>query len=144
MSKEEIEKAKKKLNKPKKYDLIEIIRIFKRNGIENYCVADNKTIQILLQYISQLEQENKALKKGQTSLMSSRKKWKDRYYKEKGKFNKLNKINNEMAKEINKAYFDEEDFWLWFEKDIINETSNLPERIIKIKQYFEEKVEGNK
>ena len=39
----------------------------------------------LIQYIDQLEQENKALKKGITSLMASRKKWKYRYYKEKRK-----------------------------------------------------------
>ena len=57
LSKEEIEKAKKKLSKPKKYDLIEIIRIFKRNGIETYCITKNETIQTLLQYIDQLEQE---------------------------------------------------------------------------------------
>ena len=58
MSKEEIEKAKKKLSKPKKYDLIEIIRIFKRNGIETYCITKNETIQTLLQYIKELEADN--------------------------------------------------------------------------------------
>ena len=57
-SKEEIEKAKGKLNNPKKYELIEIIRIFKRNGIENYCIIENKTIETLLQYIDQLEADN--------------------------------------------------------------------------------------
>ena len=35
--------------------------------------------------------KNKSLKKGQTSLMSSRKKWKYRYYKEKGN-SKQNKM----------------------------------------------------
>ena len=58
LSKEEIEKAKEMLNNPKKEDLIEIIRIFKRNGIENYCITKNETMQTLLQYIDQLEQEN--------------------------------------------------------------------------------------
>ncbi len=41
--------------------------------------------QLLKKYIAQLEQENKALKKGITSLMASRKKWKYKYYKEKRK-----------------------------------------------------------
>lgn len=57
-SKEEIKKAKEMLSNPQKEDLIEIIRIFKRNGIENYCITKNETIETLLQYIDQLEQEN--------------------------------------------------------------------------------------
>ena len=86
--------------------------------------------------------ERDMLKKGQVSLMSSRKKWKDRYYKLRKMFNKQSKIIDEMAKEINKAYFDENNFYLWFEKNIIYETSCLSDRIVKIKQYFEKKVEG--
>ena len=39
--------------------------------------TDRKNIR---EYIEKLEQENAALKKGQHSLMESRKKWKNRYY----------------------------------------------------------------
>ncbi len=58
MSKEKIEKAKERLSNPKKEDLIEIIRRFKRNGIENYCIAKNETLETLLQYIKELEADN--------------------------------------------------------------------------------------
>ncbi len=85
LSKEEIEKAKEFINNIKK-TIQENNMLF---GEENITIKVGKTtvqnIDTLLQYIDQLEQENKALKKGQTSLMSSRKKWRNRYYNLKSK-----------------------------------------------------------
>ena len=67
LSKEEIEKAKEDL-------------MFFNEG--DYITREmDKSADVLEKYIKQLEKENKALKKGQTSLMSSRKELKDRYYK---------------------------------------------------------------
>ena len=116
MSKEEIKKAKEKTKK-----WIYNMRTGRRvniihKGDKDFC----DDLETLLQYIEQLEQENKALKKGQNSLMASRKKWKDRYYKEKAKFDKANKMVDEMAK-------------AWKQDDYRS--------IEEIKQYFEKKVE---
>lgn len=78
------------------------------------CICMKKDLIIVLNYIEQLEQEN----------------------------NKLNKMIDEMAKELNKAYFYEKDFYIWFEENIINEkTGCLSNRTECIKRYFKEKVE---
>ena len=58
----------------------------------DHVLDDNN--KMLKQYIEQLESENKALKKGQNSLMQSRKKWKDRYYKQKKKVKELKSIKD--------------------------------------------------
>ena len=85
-SKEEIKKAKETLSNPKKEDLIEIIRIFKRNGIENYCITKNETIETLLQYIDQLEADNYELNNRLNEYIEERE--------------KLNKMINEMAYQL--------------------------------------------
>ena len=73
------------------------------------------------QYIDQLEQENKSLKKGQASLMSSRKKWKNRYYSLKAK--------------------NKEAYWKgYIQKQ--NEAMEICQMCKYRKQYFEKKVEG--
>lgn len=60
------------------------------NFLETECPKCNHKIEFRLaikdiknveEYIKQLEEENRALKKGMNSLMQSRKKWKNRYYK---------------------------------------------------------------
>ncbi len=116
MNKEEIEKAKDVLNNYK--------FLFSKNIKENtdtyicnyYTKIFKDNIEILLQYINLLEQENI----------------------------KQNKIIDEMSKEMNRAYFDENNFCLWFEKYITKEKSScLSDRIKIIKQYFEKKVEEN-
>ncbi len=115
LSKEEIEKAKEILNNPKTENLIEIIRIFKRNGIENYCITRKETIETLLQYIDQLEQEN----------------------------NKQNKIINEMALAISSYDIDEEICknlaTPFCNNEPLRVTADVCARCVK--QYFEEKVE---
>lgn len=55
----DIEKAKEKLKNPNKKNLIDVIRIFKRNGIENYCIAEIETIQVVL---SELEKKDEYIK----------------------------------------------------------------------------------
>lgn len=120
-NKEEIEKAKERCN-----SIVEFCKNNKecqKNKICSDCyieVEDVQKIEILLRYIEELEEikgmkeaielagieikdllkfkyENKTLKKGQASLMASRKKWKDRYYKLRKKSNKQSKIIDEMA-----------------------------------------------
>ena len=81
--------------------------------------------------IDQLEQENKALKKGITSLMASRKKWKDRYYKLRGMFNKQNKIIDEMSEQL-------AGLTIW---DNEKEEPLILMDKEEVKQYFEKKVE---
>ena len=51
----------------------------------HYSRYDLDCIETLLQYIDQLENKVKELGKGQHTLMQSRRKWKNRYYKEKRK-----------------------------------------------------------
>ena len=131
MNKEEIEEAKKKFNKPKKYDLIEIIRIFKRNGIENYCVAENKTMQTLLQYIDQLENQIQATEmehKYDIKMIDEVKGESVKLYKE---IRKQNKMIDEMAEQL-------AGLTIWnIEK---NEPLILGDKE-EVKQYFEKKVE---
>lgn len=50
-----------------------------------YSRYDLDCIETLLQYIDQLENKVKELSKGQHTLMQSKRKWKNRYYKEKRK-----------------------------------------------------------
>lgn len=49
----------------------------------NYCLATSQALKNVLSEIDRLQKENKELKKGQNSLIQSKKKWKDRYYREK-------------------------------------------------------------
>ena len=74
---------------------------------------DNKIKELEYKYNKALtdlvkaEKENEELRKGQQSLMQSRKKWKDRYYKLKRDFDyiqhehdRLDKRNNELSEDI--------------------------------------------
>ena len=54
------------------------------NGVELKLV-ETKYFEKLIKYIDQLENKVKELGKGQHTLMQSRRKWKNRYYKEKRK-----------------------------------------------------------
>ncbi len=62
-----------------------------------------ETIENILQYIEKLENKVKELGKGQHTLMQSRRKWKNRYYKEKTE-NKELKIEVEHLKENVEGY----------------------------------------
>ncbi|MCI8396674.1 MAG: hypothetical protein HFJ52_03145 [Clostridia bacterium] len=78
MQNKEIEEAKKTL-----YPLSigDFVTWFTTDG----AVQVELSVQTLLQYIDQLENKVKELGKGQHTLMQSRRKWKNRYYKEKRK-----------------------------------------------------------
>ncbi len=106
--------------------------------------------QLLKKYIAQLEEENKALKKGITSLMASRKKWKYGYYKEKRKFDKQSKVIDEMVDSFFRLYQERPGtMHNFFEKGKVcrygydKENNECREINCKpcIKQYFEKKVE---
>ena len=55
---------------------------------------------------------------------------------------KKEKIINKMAMKINEAYFDENDFWLWFEKEICKDDMVKADKSKQIIDYFTKKVEG--
>lgn len=57
--------------------------------LKKYQQATNAVLNI----ITKQQKENKELRKGQNSLMQSRKKWKDRYYKLKAKSKKNNRFD---------------------------------------------------
>ena len=63
------------------------------NKIDGLCEdiieSRNIAIETVLNLINKLQKENEELRKGQNSLMQSRKKWKDRYYKLKAKSRKV-------------------------------------------------------
>ena len=101
--------------------------------------------QLIKKYISELQQENKALKKGQASLMSSR------YYKLRRMFKKQDKIIDEMVDSFYRLYqkipgtmhkFFENGQPCKYGYD--KENNECKEINCKpcIKQYFEKKVEG--
>ena len=89
---------------------IELLNTFKfRQKTLNYnkiCLEDVKNVEIITNLIKKLQKENEELRKGQKSLMQSRKKWKDRYYKLKKKSKKIidkmaeNKEETEKIEEI--------------------------------------------
>lgn len=125
------------------------------------CRRNKNAYKILLQYIEELEQENKQYREfifttngkdienitATKYVQIRREGYIEGKIEEQNKsikhINKLNKMIDEMAKELNKAYFDEETFYIWFEENIINEgTDCLSDMIERIKQYFKEKVEG--
>lgn len=72
---------------------IELLNTFKfRQKTLNYnkiCLEDVKNVEIITNLIEKLQKENKELRKWQKSLMQSRKKWKDRYYKLREKNRKI-------------------------------------------------------
>ena len=57
--------------------------------IDPKCMQKAKAIEKILNELENLQEENEELRKGQNSLMQSRKKWKDRYYKLKAKSRKI-------------------------------------------------------
>lgn len=59
------------------------------DGEAEYLRVEKMYIDTVLNIITKQQKENKELRKGQNSLMQSRKKWKDRYYKLKAKSKKI-------------------------------------------------------
>lgn len=57
--------------------------------IDPKCMQKAKAIEKILNELESLQEENEELRKGQKSLMQSRKKWKDRYYKLREKNRKI-------------------------------------------------------
>lgn len=112
LSKEEIEKAKECL----------------QETIQN-TYAEGKAIKLnnVLKYIDQLETKIKELGKGQQSLMQSRRKWKNRYYKTRNKNKELQKSVEQIYddyQDIGKIAFDYSDKIEQLEKTISRKMSN--------------------
>lgn len=61
-----------------------------------------------------------------------------------------NKMIELMARKINEAYFEENNYWLWFEKEICPKENGkykfgcIAERIVKLKEYFRNKAKESK
>ena len=70
--------------------------------IDQKCMQKAKAIEKILNELENLQEENEELRKGQNSLMQSRKKWKDRYYKLKAKSRKIIDKMAENKEEIEK------------------------------------------
>lgn len=79
----------------------------------------------------QLEKENKALKKGQNSLMQSRKKWKDKYYKHRKKAKELIKAKGWLVAETISQYIEQ----------VESREQKLIEKLEEKIRYFEENEE---
>ena len=92
---------------------IEICKEAAKNYIESVKKYDNVGwLRGLLWYIEQSETKIKELNKGQHSLMQSRRKWKNRYYKERAKTKDLQKSVEQIYddyQDIGKMAFDYSD-----------------------------------
>lgn len=118
---------------------IELLNTFKfRQKTLNYnkiCLEDVKNVEIITNLIKKLQKENEELRKGQNSLMQSRKKWKDRYYKSKAKSRKIIDL---MAQNIELQQFaniDTTDIDLICKRLHCNKKCNLVDKNC-IKKYF--------
>lgn len=66
-----------------------------------YYIGMPTSLTNILNQLERLQKENTQLRKGQQSLMQSRKKWKDRYYKEKRKNKELKEFYEKLEQEYN-------------------------------------------
>lgn len=77
------------LSEEEKQAIKECKRLSKQDYYGDLYFPEKYSIQILLNLLEKQQKENEELRKGQKSLMQSRKKWKDRYYKLKAKSRKI-------------------------------------------------------
>lgn len=77
------------LSEEEKQAIKECKRLSKQDYYGDLYFPEKYSIQILLNLLEKQQKENEELRKGQNSLMQSRKKWKDRYYKLKKKSKKI-------------------------------------------------------
>lgn len=77
------------MSEEEKQAIKECERLSKEDYYGDSYFAEKHSIQILLNLLEKQQKENEELRKGQNSLMQSRKKWKDRYYKLKAKSRKI-------------------------------------------------------
>lgn len=107
------------------------------------------TIDNALKYIEQLENKIKELSKGKQSLMQSRRKWKNRYYKMRKKNKELQKSVEQIYddyQDIGKIAFDYSDKIEQLEKTISRKMSNnrrLSKKYLK-ERYKNKQLESNK
>ena len=103
--------------------------------------SDSKNADILLNLITKLQKENKELRKGQNSLMQSRKKWKDRYYKLKAKSKKIIDLMAENIELQQYANIDTTDIDLICKRLHCNKKCRLVSKEC-IKKYFTRIIRG--
>ncbi len=148
-SEEEIEKAKEYIQQ-----FIGIKKEYKYKPIKvKTLINTRQAIEILLQYIDQLEQENKELKeiKGMKEAIELAGMKIDDFYKAIRTYhqlekenNKLNKINDEMAKQLDELHnISDSDCFIPREYSDINDCVKKTSCKDCIKQYFEKKVDEN-
>ena len=126
------------LSEEEKQAIKECEQLSKEDYYGDSYFAEKHSIQILLNLLEKQQKENEELRKGQNSLMQSRKKWKDRYYKLK---EKNRKIIDKMAENIELqqyANIDTTDIDLICKRLHCNKKCRLVSKEC-IKQYFESK-----
>lgn len=107
----------------------------------HYTFLGDETAKHLMTIINsnvRLKKENEELRKGQKSLMQSRKKWKDRYYKLKAKSKKIIDLMAENIELQQYANIDTTDIDLICKRLHCNKKCRLVSKEC-IKQYFESK-----
>ena len=90
------------LSEEEKQAIKECERLSKEDYYGDSYFPEKYSIQILLNLLEKQQEENEELRKGQKSLMQSRKKWKDRYYKLREKNRKIIDKMAENKEEIEK------------------------------------------
>lgn len=89
---------------------IETIKIkMPRNFLPTYSffklIEDTTAVQCLINLVDKLTEKVKELEKGNRSLMDSRKKWEDRYYKQKHEIEELREQNTRLLNYLNDSYY---------------------------------------
>lgn len=110
----------------------------KFTNLEFASVRMLREVQSLRRKLEKLQKENEELRKGQNSLMQSRKKWKDRYYKLKAKSKKIIDLMAENIELQQYANIDTTDIDLICKRLHCNKKCRLVSKEC-IKQYFESK-----
>lgn len=121
-------------------EAIKILKIAKgdKKTVHVYQNTLKKSIETILSMLEEKDKEILQLKKGINSLMLSRKKWKNRYYKTRNKLKEKDKIIDLMAEfieeRINSCPYEDYDYYLNCE----NECDDNYVRCWK--KYFENKA----
>lgn len=138
MLSEEEKKAIEKLSNGEKIELISLIRVFKREGIENFVITRKEYIETVLNLITKLQKENEHWKNGFERELEDNRKNTCELLKQDLEIREKDKQIDLMAKYISNLEIDE-DICM---KNIANtelcneKYSNCKECI---KQYFERK-----
>ena len=120
MKENSIEEALKKLSTGKKIKMVELLRTFKREGIENFVITRKKYVDVILSDYKRVSKENEQLRTEVNSLKEENEEYK----------NAVNVVNKEKADWI-KAYQEEKDL----KENYIQKVKNKMEKDIKTNEH---------